>query len=421
MCLTLSAVVCAPLRAQEKACTHYVSPQLCQKIGQMLIVGFGGCRGDGHGGIAFNDPHGTTFNPKSNIAMDIEKYHVGAVILYSQSLRSDARENFIRDRNIQGPKQLAKLNQDLKRYSSTIRQQQGLPKAALLIAIDQEGGTVNRLENQFGFHLPQVIPMALGTHQALAGNDPQKISLARKNTRVFAERVAIILHASHIDINFSPVVDVNVNPLNPVIGALGRSFSDNPNIVTDQATEMINGFHQHQIIPALKHFPGHGSSTHDTHLRLTDVTDTYQKSVELLPYQALIKSGYQDLIMTTHVINGIIDSSQCRRGKINDRSTWCPGTMSKKTLTDVLRQELGFKGIIVSDDMTMSAITEYYPLSQAYEKAINAGVDMFIVGNHEGDYTPTVVLTIAKLIHDGKVSPARIEESYQRIMALKNR
>lgn len=210
--------------------------------------------------------------------------------------------------------------------------------------------------------------------------------------------------------NLAPVVDLNVNPSNPVIGKLDRSFSADPVVVAQQARMVIDAFHQQGIIAALKHFPGHGSSTTDTHKDFTDVTATWSKK-ELDPYWALIREGYSDPVMTAHVFNARLDSLY-------------PATLSKATIDGLLRKQLGFRGVVLSDDMQMKAIADRYGLEEAIRLAIDAGVDVLIFGNNVS-YDPEIASKatsiIRHLVEKGAISPERINESYRRIMTLKTR
>lgn len=400
-----------------QACTQIVSADLCQKIGQLLIVGFGGFKQDENGKVIWDDSNGLNFNENSRIAHDIADWKIGGVFLSRMIYRDKKTGKYLRQRNLDGAHQIIHLTEALQAYNQKIRQQQNLPDTPLFITIDQEGGMVNSLN----FPSMAKVAQALGKNEEISFNDPKKRQEALDFTYQYALHTANELRELGINLNFAPDVDVDINPVNPIIGSLGRSFSDNPQIVTDQANETIKGFHEGQIIPALKHFPGHGSSTGDTHKELVDVTNTYQREKELMPYKILISQGYDDVIMSTHVINGQIDRSQCRSGDPNDAHTWCPGTMSYKTLTELLRNQLNFKGIIVSDDMSMAAIAANYPLDIALEKALNAGVNMFIVSNHDDDYTGKFVITIAQLVKSGKINPDRIEQAYQRIIAAKQK
>jgi len=414
------SAACKPAEKTEPPCSSIVSASMCHKIGQMLIVGFGGYTQNAKGKVLWDDPWYGTFSPKSNIAKDIAQYHVGGVILFSSVYRNSKTHQYIRDRNITSPKQLKALIVDLQQYNQSTRQAANLPDLPLLISIDQEGGLVRRLTAEFGFSIPKIIPQALGLNQAIARDTTERQAALNFSYQI-GKNTAKTLQQNGINLNFAPLADVNVNPINPIIGAFGRSFSGDPTIVTDQARQWIEAHHSENVLTSLKHFPGHGSSTKDSHLGMVDVTDVYHKETELMPYKILIDQGYQDFIMSTHVINGQFDKTQCRAGQADNHATWCPGTMSYKVLTELLRNQLGFKGIIVSDDMTMYAINRNYPLDVALEKSINAGANMFLIGNHQADDTPRVINTIARLVKQGKVNASLIEQSYQRIVKLKQR
>lgn len=432
-----SVVALAPFASQAMsksqnatlpACKQQLSSETCHKIGQMLIVGFGGLDQDPKGQILWEDPNNTNFRENSNIAKAIKNQYVGGIILFSRPIRQSPSGKFIRERNIQNPEQTAKLTLDLQNYSKQIRQNEKLPTLPLLISIDQEGGMIDRLPKDQGFSNPNLLPQALGANEERAiselnkdPNSPYTVEKALSQTREYADKMAIELNNLHFNLNFAPDLDVNINPLNPVLGGRGRCFSANADVVAHQAWEFVLAFHDKGIIATLKHFPGHGSSLGDTHVGLVDVTETYQKERELLPYQRLIEKGYEDIIMTAHVINGQLDKTQCKPGLPDDPKTWCPGTLSQVTLTTILREQLGFKGLIISDDMTMGAIANEYPLDIALEKAINAGVEMFIIANNFSDDTELLVNTIAKLIKEGRVKTSLIDNAYQHIVELKKR
>jgi beta-N-acetylhexosaminidase len=398
-------------------CQQIADKQLCNKIGQMLIIGFGGFKQDENGKVLWDDKDNTQFKTSSLIAQHVANNHVGGVILYTRPFRDVKTGEFIRDRNIQTPKQVAKLNQDLQNYNTRMISDQNLEPLPLFISIDQEGGAIDRLPATLGFPVATLLPQALGAKEEVV----LKKETAIKETYVYAKKLAKEISDANFNLNFAPTVDININPTNPIIGGKGRSFSADHKVVYDQAKQFIKAFNEYKISPVLKHFPGHGSSLGDTHVGLVDVTETYQKDKELYPYSKLIKDGYDGMIMTTHVINGQIDQTQCRSGSKTDHPTWCPGTMSKKTLTGLLRDELGFKGIIVSDDMTMGAITEEYDLRETLKKSINAGVDIFIVANNYEDQTNAMINTIAQLVKDGEIKRERIDESYDRIVAFKKK
>ncbi len=339
---------------------------LAVKIGQMLMIGFRG--------FSVSDAPG--------IAEDIKKRHIGGVVLFDYDVTSHTAA-----RNISSPEQLSSLTLDL----------QNLSEIPLLIAIDQEGGKVCRLKTARGFP-PTVSAAHLG-----------QLDIP-DSTRAVALRTARTLKAMHIGMNFAPVADVNVNPQNPVIGKLDRSFSPDPALVALHAGITADTFHDEGIVSTLKHFPGHGSSTTDTHLDFTDITASWSEK-ELEPYRALISGGFHDAVMTAHVYNSKLDPLY-------------PATLSKNTLDGLLRKKLGFGGIIVSDDMQMKAIADRYGLEQAIRLAVEAGVDILLFGNNVS-YDPDIASKATDILHSlvekRIISEKRIDLSYRRIMDLKKR
>jgi beta-N-acetylhexosaminidase len=205
-------------------------------------------------------------------------------------------------------------------------------------------------------------------------------------------------------------VDLDVNPANPIIGALGRSFGAEPAPVTAQARAFIRGHHDRGVLTTLKHFPGHGSSTADSHLGVVDVSQTWTP-VELDPYRALIPTGIVDAILTAHVFNAQLDARH-------------PATLSAATIDGLLRGQLGYDGLVISDDMQMGAIRQAYGYADAVRLAITAGVDMLTIANQQvfeaGIVQRTVDLVIG-MVDDGKISEERIDASWRRITALKER
>jgi beta-N-acetylhexosaminidase len=341
------------------------TPGLDEQIGQLLLVGF----------------RGTTLTADNPIITDLENYNLGGVILYEKDGPTQSRP-----RNIESPAQLQKLVSDLKTHS----------KEKLLVAIDQEGGAVNRLKASYGFPAT-VSAQYLGT---LNNGD---------STRNRASIMAQTLKEMGINLNFAPVVDLNVNPESPAIGAIGRSFSANPDTVVFHAGIFIDEHNKLGILNCCKHFPGHGSATSDSHLGLTDVTNTWSE-IELEPYRQLIASGKCQMVMSAHVFNQNLDADY-------------PATLSKKILTGILREELGFDGVIVSDAMEMGAIADNYGQEEAIEKAINAGCDILVFSNNISVFNEEVVSETVSIIHklvdEGKISKERIRQSYNRIMKLK--
>jgi beta-N-acetylhexosaminidase len=344
-----------------------IEPTLDEKIGQMLMIGF----------------RGAALSDDNHIVKDIKNLNIGGVVLYDFDLFSNGETQ----RNIASPDQVKSLCSALQALNSN----------KLLISIDQEGGRVNRLKTTYGFPKVGVSAQYLGTLNNL------------DSTRYYANLTANLLKNLGINFNYAPVVDLNINPKSPAIGAIERSYSDSPKIVTEQATAVLDIYKKYGIIGCLKHFPGHGSAAADSHLGITDITKTWQAS-ELIPYQNLIESGKVEMIMTAHVYNDNLDTF--------------PATLSKKIMHDILREQLGWQGIIISDDMHMGAIAQHYGLEIAIEKAINAGVDILMFSNNSRDFydaeaASKAIATIKKLLNEGKITTAQIEKSYQKIIKLK--
>ena len=217
-------------------------------------------------------------------------------------------------------------------------------------------------------------------------------------------------HEAGFNLNFAPVLDVNVNPNNPVIGKIERSFSSDATTVSSYASIYSRHFLNQKIQCVYKHFPGHGSSTEDSHLGFVDVSDTWQ-SYELNPYQQLLNSNQScGVIMTAHIVNRQLDESGL------------PATLSRTILTHLLRKQLNFKGVIITDDMQMKAISDHYGLEQALVLAINAGADMLIFGNNlsvEPQDPEQLIDIIEAKVLSGDINPERINDAYQHIRALK--
>lgn len=269
----------------------------------------------------------------------------------------------------------------------------------LLVCIDQEGGKVNRLKEKYGF--PRSITAdAIGKSQSL------------DSVSFYAESIASNLAGLGFNVNFAPTVDVAVELDNPAIVKPGRSFSSNPDSVIFFAREYIKAHHKFGIITALKHFPGHGSSKDDTHLGIADVTRSWQQ-YELDPYRTLLQEGYVDAVMSSHIVNKKLDP------------TGRPGTLSKRILDSLLRKNIGFQGVVFSDDMHMHAITKHFPLEEAIRLAIDGGIDVLCFsGNIPGSDERTVDKVhgiIRKLVNTGALTPQRIDASYRRVMELKKR
>ncbi|AUH72246.1 glycoside hydrolase family 3 protein [Legionella sainthelensi] len=348
---------------------------LRDKIGQMLLIGF----------------EGKEVNSQSPIVKTIEKDNIGGVILFDYNYHT---KNF--DKNIESPQQVQQLNSNLQYFTQKANLKHHRPQLPLLISVDYEGGKVNRLGEQYGF--PPVLSAAEIGKKPLNEADST------------AEIMSQTLKNTGFNLNFAPELDVNVNPDNPIIGKKERSFSSDPKQVTRYASIYSQQFLNQKIQCAYKHFPGHGSSTKDSHLGFVDVTDTWQ-AYELEPFQQLLSSSAScGMIMTAHLVNRKLDPSGL------------PATLSHKILTDLLRKQLHFKGVIITDDMQMKAISDNYGLEQALILAINAGADMLIFGNNlpapSQDPTQVIDLIEAK-VNSGEISQERINEAYKHIVVLK--
>jgi beta-N-acetylhexosaminidase len=337
------------------------------KIGQMVITGF----------------RGTDAASSAAVLRDIERLQVGGVILFDYDVPAKSPV-----RNVVSPSQLRALTAALQRRSA-------IP---LFIAIDQEGGKVNRLKTKYGFPA-SVSQRALGR------------SGSADSARIAGERTARTLADAGITVNFAPALDLEVNPDNPVIAKLERSFSPDSRTVTTLGAAMLDGLHTRGILCAIKHFPGHGSSSGDTHAGFVDVTSTWTHR-ELEPFAAMIREHRCDMVMTAHIVNRRLDPE-------------LPSTLSRKVITSLLRDSLGFQGVVVSDDLQMKAITDEYGFEDAIRRAVDAGVDILLFGNNAGVFDPEVaskaVATLRALVTSGAITEQRINESFRRIMALKRR
>ena len=345
---------------------EYDEPTLEQKVGQLLMIGFRGYQ-----------PADT-----SHIIRDLKEYNLGGVILFDVDVPTGRNI-----RNIDSADQVRSLNDSLQTLATT----------PLLIAVDQEGGRVARLKPSRGF--PETVSAEyLGTLNNV------------DTTRAYAEKQTELLNDLGFNVNFAPVVDLNTNPENPVIGSIERSYGEDPDLVTKHASIVIEEHQRRDILPVIKHFPGHGSAWNDSHLGMADVTDTWVDT-ELVPYRTLAETTYNFGVMTAHVLNKNLDEE-------------LPATLSRSVQTGLLRNTIGFNGLLFSDDMQMEAIRSFYGLEFAIEKALNAGVDMLVFGNnsvYQSNIVPSAVSIILRLVEEGSVSEQQINESYKRVMETKQR
>ena len=337
-----------------------------KKIGQMLMVGF----------------HGTSAGSDTQICKDIQKYNVGAVILFDYN-----PVNKNKPKNIETKKQLKKLTKELQACSAD---------GKLLIAVDQEGGKVQRLKTKYGFY----------------GKFPKAsdvIKMDQSQIKSTYTKMSKELKEVGINYDLAPVVDLDINKKNHVIHGLGRSFGKDPKIVAKYAFVFIDAMHSNGVITSIKHFPGHGSSVGDTHKGFVDVTNLWKK-VELEPYRLLKDKA--DTVMVAHVFNKNIDKKY-------------PASLSYKTITKLLRWKIGYHGVVITDDLQMGAISKKYGLRKTLELAINAGDDILLIGNQldpkKVKSTKKLVNTIRSLVKTGDVKVESIDKAYARIQKLKEK
>lgn len=353
VCGFLSSVLCAEVTLEHK-------------IGQMLMVGF----------------HGISADKNSQICKDIQQYNLGAVILFDYNPVDKSKP-----KNIKNVQQLKNLTRELQSCSQN---------GKLLIAVDQEGGRVQRLKSKYGFY--GKFPKA---------SDVIKMDQAKiKSTYT---KMSKELKSVGINYDLAPVVDLDINMHNHVIHGLGRSFGKDPKIVAKYASIFIDAMHSNGVLTSIKHFPGHGSSVGDTHKGFVDVTKLW-KEIELEPYRLLKDKA--DTVMVAHVFNQNIDSKY-------------PASLSYATITKLLRWKLGYHGVVITDDLQMGAISKKYGLKNTLKLAINAGDDILLVGNQldpkKVKSTKILVETIVGLVHKGEVKKEMITKAYKRIQLLKKK
>ena len=334
------------------------TPSLEEMAGQLMVVAFDG-----------QDVASAT-----EVTDQIRRGLLGAVVLFYDG-----------PRNIASPQQVAALTSGLQALS---------PGPPLMICCDEEGGAVARLDQRAGFP-PTISEQAM----ASAGQTSQA-----------AGAMAQTMRAAGLNLDLAPVVDTNVNPSNPAIGAFGRSFSADPQAVAANALQFVDAMHAQGILCTLKHFPGQGSAQADTHKGFVDVTAVWSRD-ELIPFRSVIQAGKADAVMVAHTFNSNIDPTY-------------PGTLSHATVTGLLRGELGFTGVAMSDSMTMQAITDQYGFAQAVELSINAGMDMLSYSSATANGQPAADAirgVIVDAVNAGRIPLARVQEAYGRVMALRAR
>lgn len=323
-----------------------------EKIGQMILVGIEG------------------YDLNENTKSLVQKSKVGGVILFAN--------------NVQETNQLLKLLNALK--SENLQN-----KIPLFLSVDEEGGRVTRMPAEF-----EKFP----TNKAIGKINDETLSYK------IGGAIAYEIGSLGFNMDFAPVLDVNSNPNNPVIG--NRSFGSNVSIVSNLGIQTMKGIQSQNIIPVVKHFPGHGDTSVDSHMGLPSVNNDLKRleSFELKPFAEAIKNN-ADAVMIAHILLPKIDNEN-------------PSSMSKIIITDILRGNLNFKGVIITDDMTMGAITKNYDISEAAIKSVKAGTDIVLVC-HGYDNEIAVINALKNSVSKGELSQKRIDESVYRILMLKEK
>jgi len=310
--------------------------------------------------------------------------------------------NLIRDGRVGG---VMYLKYNVKSQSDVTRMNRDFSaannKLPPLIAIDQEGGVVERLTSAVGFkEIPRARDVAL--------------NMNKDSAKALYTDLAKRMRKLGFNTNFGPVVDLIINKNNPIIAKYGRSFSSRADITSKFATAFIDGHHQHGMITALKHFPGHGSSAADSHLGFVDISQSWVEA-EYEPFETLIKASKADMVMAGHLYH---------KGYVREGEGQVPASLSPVALTTVLRQGMGFDGVIISDDMEMGAITKHFGFEEAIVRAVNAGNDILLFSNTVKPSLGLPDRILAVLEAEAQRDPAfaaKIRESYNRIVALKKR
>lgn len=324
-----------------------------EKIGQLIIAGFNGTSLD---------------EDTKNLIKDD---HIGGVILFSE--------------NIESVSQVVSLTNSIKSENNN-------NKIPMLISVDEEGGSVSRMPEEL---------TKFPSNKVIGNKNNDKLSYSVG--KVIGEEI----HSLGFNMNYAPVLDINSNPNNKVIG--NRSFGNNPEIVSRLGIQTMKGLMESNIISVVKHFPGHGDTSIDSHISLPVVQNDLERlnSFEFIPFKKAIENGV-DAVMVSHILLPKIDKNN-------------PATMSKAIVSDILRSNLAFNGVVITDDMTMGAIVQNYSIENAAIKSIDAGVDIIMVC-HQYKNIKSTIEAIKKAVNiDKTISEERIDESVYRILKLKEK
>lgn len=329
-------------------------------IGEMLVLGFSGAAGDADGA--------------QGLAAHVSAGKVGGVCFLGHNARSRA-----------GVESLTRL------FNSAGR------RTKALVAIDQEGGAVQRLSTKIGY---RAIPAA----QAVAARNGADAAKS-----IYAQ-MARDMKASGFNLNLAPVVDLGFEPRNPIVAHFGRAFGADGATVASYAGAFVAGHREAGVLTALKHFPGHGSTLTDSHERPVDLTATWRDD-EIEPYRRLAQNGLVDIVMSGHLKHDRLTGGE-------------PATLSQKAVEGWLRRDIGYRGAVMTDDLDMAAIASNYSLSDAIVRAVAAGNDLILLSNSRNpdpDLPLAAIAAIREGVAKGRIPAARIEAASQRIAALKAR
>lgn len=325
-----------------------------EKVGQMMFYGVNGT------------------NVDDKVVNLFEDQHAGGIILYGH-------------RNFWG----SSLDNNVKYVNSIKKANRQNSDIPLFIGFDEEGGSMSQL--------PQELMRTPSKGELGNTNDS---SLATGIGAGTAKKLKLL----GINTDFGTVLDINTNKNNPIIGV--RSYGSTKEKVTEFGINELKAIQNEGVIPTVKHFPGHGDTEVDSHLGLPSLNHDLNrlKSTELVPFQTAINNGV-DMVMTAHIMLPQIDKEY-------------PATMSKKILTDLLRDEMGYKGVIITDDLEMQAISKNWDLGEAAIKSVEAGADILLVC-HTIENQQKVYNALVQGVNDGKIDENRIDESVRRILRLK--
>lgn len=355
----LTALCLAALIVGANKTPAKADAELNKMIGQMLMLGFQGTSAKGTGA--------------RRLAAQIKNGEVGGVVMLGYNFKSKPA---------------------VKGLTSLFKNAAGSRK--VFLAVDMEGGSVQRLGHKLGY------PRIASARSTARRQTPQA-------AKVTFSKLAQISKDAGFNMNLGPVADLLINPANPVIAKWNRSYGPDPKKVTAYARAFVQAHRELGVISVLKHFPGHGSSRTDSHEGFVNITNSW-RSVELEPFEVLISSGHAPAIMPGHLIHKKIATDGV------------PVSISKPAITGLLRGQLGYQGLVISDDLQMGAIASNYGYKNTLIRAVNAGVDVLMISNSrkpDPNLPSKTIAIIAKAVKDGHIAKAKIEAAYKRIQRAK--